>query len=52
MYVHERMTRRPTTVMPEYSVAKAYQLMKEGRFSQLPIVDEDNKLLGLVTESF
>ncbi len=50
MYVHERMTRRPTTVMPEYSVAKAYQLMKEGRFSQLPIVDEDNKLLGLVTE--
>lgn len=50
MYVHERMTRRPTVVIPEYSVAKAYQLMKEGRFSQLPVVDENNKLLGLVTE--
>lgn len=50
MYVHERMTRRPTVVMPDYSVAKAYQLMKEGRFSQLPVVDGDNKLVGLVTE--
>lgn len=50
MYVHERMTRRPTVVMPDYSVAKAYQLMKEGRFSQLPVVDSDNKLIGLVTE--
>lgn len=50
MYVHERMTRRPTVVMPDYSVAKAYQLMKEGRFSQLPVVDGDNKLIGLVTE--
>ncbi len=50
MYVHERMTRRPTVVLPDYSVAKAYQLMKENRFSQLPVVDEDNKLIGLVTE--
>ena len=44
------MTRRPTVVLPDYSVAKAYQLMKEGRFSQLPVVDGDNKLIGLVTE--
>ena len=50
MYVHERMTRRPTVVLPDYSVAKAYQLMQEGRFSQLPVVDSDNKLIGLVTE--
>mgnify|MGYP003094798450 CR=1 FL=1 len=50
MYVHERMTRRPTVVLPDYSVAKAYQLMKEGRYSQLPVVDGDNKLIGLVTE--
>ncbi len=50
MYVHERMTRRPTVVLPDYSVSKAYQLMTEGRFSQLPVVDSDNKLIGLVTE--
>ncbi|MDO5389080.1 MAG: CBS and ACT domain-containing protein [Clostridia bacterium] len=50
MYVHERMTRRPTVVLPDYSVAKAYQLMQEGRFSQLPVVNDDNKLIGLVTE--
>ena len=50
MYVQERMTRRPTVVLPDYSVAKAYQLMQEGRYSQLPVVDSDNKLIGLVTE--
>lgn len=50
MYVHERMTRRPTVVLPDYSVAKAFQLMKEGRYSQLPVVDSNNKLVGLVTE--
>ncbi len=50
MYVHERMTRRPTVAMPDQSVAKAYQLMQENRFSQLPVVDDDNKLIGLVTE--
>ena len=50
MYVHERMTRRPTVAMPDQSVAKAYQLMQENRFSQLPVVDDNNKLIGLVTE--
>lgn len=50
MYVSERMTRYPATVMPNYSVSKAYQIMTEGRHSQLPVVDSDNKLVGLVTE--
>lgn len=50
MYVHQRMTRRPVTVSPDYSVSKAYQIMTEGRYSQIPVVDSDNKLIGLVTE--
>lgn len=50
MYVYERMTRRPVVVLPDYSVAKAFQLMKEGRYSQLPVVDSNNKVVGLVTE--
>ena len=50
MYVSERMTRYPATVMPNYSVSKAYQIMTEGHYSQLPVVDSDNKLIGLVTE--
>ncbi len=50
MYVYERMTKRPTTVMPDYSISKAYQIMTEGKYSQLPVVDGENKLLGLLTE--
>lgn len=50
MYVSERMTRYPATVMSNYSVSKAYQIMTEGHYSQLPVVDSDNKLIGLVTE--
>ena len=34
MYVSERMTRYPATVMPNYSVSKAYQIMTEGHFEQ------------------
>lgn len=50
MYVHDRMTRNPSTVKPEYPVSKAFQLMTETKHSQLPVVDDNNKLIGLVTE--
>lgn len=50
MYVYERMTKRPTSVMPDYSISQAYQIMTEGKYSQLPVVDGENKLLGLLTE--
>ncbi|MGN1317719.1 MAG: CBS domain-containing protein, partial [Lachnospirales bacterium] len=50
MYVYERMTKRPTTVTEDYSIAQAYQIMNECRYSQLPVVDSENKLVGLLTE--
>lgn len=50
MYVYERMTKRPTTVTEDYSIAQAYQIMNECRYSQLPVVNSENKLLGLLTE--
>ena len=50
MYVYERMTRNPSTVEPDYSVSKAFQLMTETKHSQLPVIDNNNKLIGLVTE--
>jgi acetoin utilization protein AcuB len=50
MFVKERMTTNPTCVEPGISVSKAFMLMTESKHSQLPVVDEDNKLVGLVTE--
>lgn len=50
MYVYERMTKRPTSVSPDYSISKAYQIMNEYKYSQLPVTDSDNKLVGLLTE--
>ena len=37
------------TVSPQDTAQKALALMAEHDFSQLPVVDEDNKPLGIVT---
>lgn len=50
MLVNERMTKRPVTVMEDYSISHAYQIMTEGKYSQLPVVDGENKFIGLLTE--
>jgi len=42
------MTPHPTTASPEISVAEAMQIMTNGRFRHLPIV-EDGRLTGLVS---
>jgi len=50
MFVYERMTKNVSTVLPEYSVSKAFQILTETKHSQLPVVDKNGKLIGLVTE--
>jgi acetoin utilization protein AcuB len=50
MFVYERMTAKPVCVEPTVSVSKAFTVMTESRHSQLPVVDKDNRLVGLVTE--
>ena len=50
MFVYEKMTKNVETAMPEFSVSKAFQILTEKGHSQLPVVDENNKLLGLITE--
>lgn len=50
MLVKERMTKRPTTVTADTNISKAYQIMTAGKYSQLPVVDEENKIVGLLTE--
>ena len=43
------MTPRPTTIAEEQSVWRALELMREGRFRRLPVVDQNGALAGLLT---
>jgi len=40
----------PVTFAPDRSIREAIGVMKEHKISGLPITDEDNKLLGILTE--
>lgn len=50
MFVYEKMTKNVQTVKPSYTVSKAFQILTETGHSQLPVIDDNNKLIGLVTE--
>jgi IMP dehydrogenase len=39
----------PITLRPQDKIGKALEVMREHRISGLPITDEDNKLLGILT---
>ncbi len=45
------MTRGPTTVGPDGSLAEAARLMLRHRFGCLPVCERDGTLVGIVTES-
>lgn len=51
MLVKDIMTKNPISIPLNYSVSKAYKLMLKEGFSQLPVVDKDNKLVGLITNN-
>jgi CBS domain-containing protein/predicted CoA-binding protein len=48
--VRERMTRYPVTVTPGASIESALEKMKKGHFRHLPVVDEENHLLGMFSD--
>lgn len=50
MFVKDIMTKAPIAIPLNCSVTKAYKIMNEKGFSQLPVVDDDNTLVGLITE--
>src|SRR5687768_9335641 len=50
MKVEEVCTRAVKSCTPETSVADAADLMSEGDFGSLPVVDEAGKVLGVVTD--
>ena len=51
MTLSEIMTEHPFTLGPENSVKQAMELMQQERIRHVPIVDEHQHLLGLVTLS-
>lgn len=50
MYVKDHMTKNPLTVTKDTSISKAVEIMGKNNFHRLPVVDENGKLLGLVTQ--
>jgi len=50
MLVKERMTRNPITIRPDTPVTEAQAMMKREKIHHLPVVDKDEKLVGIVSE--
>ena len=50
MLVKERMTRNPVFIRPDTAVTDAQALMKREKIHHLPVVDKEEKVVGIVTE--
>lgn len=48
--VKERMAKNPVTVKPDDGLKDAIWKMERGRFRHLPVVDEHDKLIGMLTD--
>lgn len=49
-HVSDVMTRHPVTVTPRSTVQCASEKMKKGHFRHLPVVDANNRLLGMFSD--
>lgn len=49
--VAEVMTPNPITVTPQTSLQEAIQVIAEKKISGLPVVDDSNKLVGVISET-
>lgn len=49
--VADIMTKDPLSVRPDETVEKAAVVLMRNRIGGLPVVDEDNKVLGVITDS-
>lgn len=47
--IHEVMTQQPLIKTKEKSLATAEDILQENKIEKLPIVDDDDKLVGLIT---
>jgi CBS domain-containing membrane protein len=49
--VHEVMTREVVTIGPDANIHEAARLLSENRISGMPVVDEGNQVLGVISEA-
>lgn len=49
--VKDWMTQQPVTVAPDTSAVEAYERMKSRNIHRLPVVEQDDQLVGIVTRS-
>ena len=47
--VIDYMTKNPVTLTPKDSIGEAIKKMGKGRFYHIPLVDEENKLTGVIS---
>ncbi len=50
MFIDKSMTKDVITIRPDAGILEAQTLMAQNRIRHLPVVDEDNTLLGIVTD--
>ena len=50
MYVKDHMTKNPFTVTQDTVISKAVEIMGKNNFHRLPVVDNEGRLVGLVTQ--
>ncbi|MBC17638.1 CBS domain containing membrane protein [Pseudodesulfovibrio profundus] len=49
--IKDIMTKKVVTIRPDETVEKAAVLMLEGHFGSLPVVDDDRKVVGIITDT-
>jgi acetoin utilization protein AcuB len=49
--IEKIMTRNPKTISPDSTIGEAARMMLENRISGLPVVDSQNHVIGILTES-
>ena len=50
MFVHYYMTPSPITIGPEQTVSEAIEILNTHKFRHIPVVDDNNVLLGMLTD--
>lgn len=50
MFISKYMTRKVITINKDADISQAQEKMSKHRFRHLPVVDEDNRLVGIVTD--
>jgi PII-like signaling protein len=49
-YVSECMTKQPITLSPKMTIAEAWKLMLTHALKAIPVIDADEKVVGIVTD--